>query len=84
MHYRHHTGQLIYEATQRTCIKVHAAGQGNISKSAFVRSAYREVSCALQRGIGQQYARSTQNLARAAGRHFMPGCAVPVQEEAFL
>ncbi len=61
-----------------------AAGQGNISKSAFVRSAYKEVSCALQRGIGEQYARSTMNIARASGRHFMPGCAVPVQEEAYL
>ena len=61
-----------------------AAGRGNISKSVFVRSAYREVSCALQRGIGMMYARSTLNIARASGRHFMPGCAVPVQEEAYL
>ena len=61
-----------------------AAGRGNISKSAFVRSAYKEVSCALQRGIGLQYARSTLNIARASGRQFMPGCAVPVQEEAYL
>ena len=61
-----------------------AAGRGNISKSAFVRSAYKEVSCALQRGIGLQYGRSTMNIARASGRQFMPGCAVPVQEEAYL
>ncbi|NJN00175.1 MAG: hypothetical protein HC793_00355 [Aquincola sp.] len=61
-----------------------AAGRGNISKSAFVRSAYKEVSCALQRGIGMMYARSTLNIARASGRQFMPGCAVPVQEEAYL
>jgi hypothetical protein len=61
-----------------------AAGRGKISKSAFVKSAYREVSCALQRGIGMMYARSTVNLARASGRHFMPGCDVPVQEEALL
>ena len=61
-----------------------AAGRGNISKSAFVRSAYKEVSCALQRGIGLMYARSTFNVARASGRQFMPGCAVPVQEEAYL
>ena len=61
-----------------------AAGRGNISKSAFVRSAYKEVSCALQRGIGLMYARSTLNIARASGRQFMPGCAVPVQEEAYL
>jgi hypothetical protein len=61
-----------------------AAGRGKISRSAFVKSAYREVSCALQRGIGMMYARSTVNLARASGRHFMPGCDVPVQEEALL
>ena len=61
-----------------------AAGRGNVSKSAFVRSAYKEVSCALQRGIGLMYARSTLNIARASGRQFMPGCAVPVQEEACL
>lgn len=58
-----------------------AAGRGNISKSAFQRSAYKEISCALQRGIGQEYARCTQNIARASGRQFMPGCAVPVQDE---
>ena len=60
-----------------------AAGRGNISKSTFVRSAYKEVSCAL-RGIGLMYARSTLNIARASGRQFMPGCAIPVQEEAYL
>ena len=59
-----------------------AAGRSNISKSAFIRSAYREVSCSLQRGIGLMYARSTMNIARAPGRHFEPGCAVPVQDEA--
>ncbi len=61
-----------------------AARRGNISKSAFVRSAYKEVSCALQRGNADMYARSMWNIARASGRHFMPGCAVPVQEEAYL
>ena len=43
-----------------------------------------EVSCALQRGIGLMYARSNQNIARMSGRQFMPGCHVPVQEEALL
>ena len=61
-----------------------AAGRSNISKSAFVRSAYKEVSYALQWGIGLMYARSTLNIARASGRQFMPGCTVPVQEEAYL
>ena len=37
-----------------------------------------EVSCALQRGIGLMCARSNQNIARASGRQFMPGCDVPV------
>ena len=59
------------------------AGRGNISKSAFVCSAYKEVSCALQRGIRLMYARSTLNIACASGRQ-LPGCAVPVQEEAYL
>jgi hypothetical protein len=58
-----------------------AAGRGKISKAAFVKSAYLKVSCALQRGIGMMYARSTVNIARAAGRHFMPGFDVPVQKE---
>ena len=61
-----------------------AAERGNVSKSAFANSAYKEVSCALQRGIGLMYARSTQNIARASGRQFMPGCDVPVHEEALL
>ena len=56
-----------------------AAGRGNISKSAFVRSADKG-----ERGIGILYARSTFNIARASGRQFMPGCAVPVQKKAYL
>ena len=61
-----------------------AASRGTISKAAFVRSAYREVSCALQRGLGLMYGRSLFNIARASGRQFMPGLDVPVQEEALL
>ena len=61
-----------------------AASRGNISKAAFVRSAYREISCALQRGNGLMYDRSLFHIARASGRQFMPGCDVPVQEEALL
>jgi hypothetical protein len=61
-----------------------AAGRGKISKSAFVKSAYREVSCALQRGNGMMCARLTLNLARASGRHFMSGCDVPVQEKGLV
>ncbi len=61
-----------------------AASRGNISKAAFVRSAYREISCALQKGNGMMYDRSLFQIARASGRQFMPGCDVPVQEEALL
>ena len=39
-----------------------AAGRGNISKAALVKSAYKEASCALQREIGRMYAFSTLNL----------------------
>jgi hypothetical protein len=61
-----------------------AASRGTVSKAAFVRSAYREVSCALQRGLGLQYGRSLFNLARASGRQFMPGLDAPVQEEGLV
>ena len=37
------------------------------------QSAFREVSCALQRGLGLQYGRALFNVARASGRQFMPG-----------
>jgi hypothetical protein len=60
------------------------AGRDKISKSAFVKSADREVSCTLQRGIGMMYARSTVHWARASGRYSVPGCDVPVQDEALL
>jgi hypothetical protein len=61
-----------------------AASRGSISRAAFVRSAYREVSCALQRGLGLMYGRSLFNIARASGRQFMPGLDVPVQEEGLV
>mgnify|MGYP001787467346 CR=1 FL=1 len=61
-----------------------AAARGSISRAAFVRSAYREVSCALQRGLGLMYGRSLFNIARASGRQFMPGLDVPVQEEGLV
>ena len=61
-----------------------AAAGGGISKARFVRSAYREVSCALQRGLGLQYSRALFNIARASGRQFLPGLDVPVQEEALV
>jgi hypothetical protein len=61
-----------------------AASRGTVSEAAFVRSAYREVSCALQRGLGLQYGRSLFNLARASGKHFMPGLDAPVQEEGLV
>ena len=61
-----------------------AASQGMISQSAFVRSAYREISCALVRGNGLMYGRSLFNAARASGRSFLPGCDVPVQDEGLV
>ena len=61
-----------------------AAARGSISKAAFVRSAYREVSCALQRGLGLQYGRALFNIARTSGRQFMPGLDTPVQEEGLV
>ena len=57
-----------------------AASQGRIDKSAFVRSAYREISVALQRGNGLMYGKSLFAIARASGRSFLPGLDVPVQE----
>lgn len=61
-----------------------ASSGGRISKAAFVRSAYREISCALQVGNGLMYGKGLFNIARASGRQFMPGCDIPVQEEALL
>ena len=61
-----------------------AAARGSISKAAFVKSAFREVSCALQRGLGLQYGRALFNVARASGRQFMPGLDTPVQEEGLV
>ena len=61
-----------------------ASSQGMVSQSAFVRSAYREISCALVRGNGLMYGRSLFNVARASGRSFLPGCDVPVQDEGLV
>ena len=57
-----------------------AAADGRVSKAAFVSTAHRELSCALQRGNGLMYTRSLFNIARAGGRQFLPGCEVPMQE----
>ena len=54
-----------------------AAARGSISKAAFIKSALREVSCALQRGLRLQYGRALFNVARASGRE-------PVQEEGLV
>lgn len=61
-----------------------ASSRQGISRAAFLRSAYREVSCALQRGLGLMYGRALFNVARASGRQFMPGLDTPVQEEALV
>ena len=57
-----------------------ASSQGRIDRSAFVRSAYREISVALQRGNGLMYGKSLFAIARASGCSFLPGLDVHVQE----
>ena len=61
-----------------------ASARGSVSKAAFIKSAYREVSCALQQGLALMYGRSLYNVARATGRQFMPGLDTPVQEEGLV
>ena len=61
-----------------------AAARGSISTAAFVKSAFREVSCALQRGLGLQYGHALFNVAQASGRQFMPGLDTPVQVEGLV
>jgi hypothetical protein len=45
---------------------------------AFVAGALQELSYALCKGNGRMNHASMFSLARAAGRHFAPGCDVPV------
>jgi len=57
-----------------------AAQRGCVSKSGFIKTAHRELSCTLQRGNGMMYARSTWETARASGCQFQPGCEVPLED----
>ena len=57
-----------------------AAEGGRVSKALFVRSARQELSCALCRGNGRMYFRSTFEVALAAGRGYSPGVELPVDE----
>jgi hypothetical protein len=57
-----------------------ASEGGRVSKSAFVQNALRAVSVAVQRGNGAMYSRSVQEVARACGRRFLPGCDAPVPD----
>ena len=57
-----------------------AEANGRVSKAAFVRSVRQELSCALCRGNSRMYSDSVFTLARAAGRQFMDGCEVPVDD----
>jgi len=59
-----------------------ASRNGRLSKSAFVASALKRLSCALCKGNGRMYHASMFSLARAAGRQFMPGSDVPVVGDA--
>ena len=61
-----------------------ASGGSKGAKSQFMKSAYRELSVALQIGNGLMYTKSSERLIRAQGRHFMPGAEAPVMEEALL
>jgi hypothetical protein len=57
-----------------------AAEGGKVSKELFVRTARQELSCALCRGNGLMYYRSTFEIALAGGRAFLPGCEHPLDE----
>ncbi len=52
-----------------------AAAGGRVSKSAFVRTAREELSCALARGNARMYGRAMAIVARSVGRAFLPGAA---------
>ena len=56
-----------------------ACESGPISKTAFVASAFREISCAVQAANAVMYSQSVVALARAAGRSFVPGCEAPLE-----
>ena len=50
------------------------------SKAAFVRFARSELSCALVRGNSLVYDAALNAVLRAAGRGYLPGCPVPVED----
>ena len=59
-----------------------AAANGNVSKAAFVRYARQQLSCALCKGNAGVYAASLYSIAQLqrTGRHYQPGCAVPMED----
>ena len=57
-----------------------ASASGAASKAVFVRSVRQELSCALCRGNGRMYNRFMFCYAQTAGRQFMPGCDIPLDE----
>jgi len=59
---------------------VAASSNGRLSKSAFIRSALMELSCALCRGNGRVYAASATRLLGQAGRDVSEG-AVSASED---
>ena len=59
---------------------VEAAGVGGVSKSAFVRSAIRELSVGLCRGNCVMYRKSLGLRAAGVGQGFRPGAARPTAE----
>ncbi len=54
-----------------------SSGTNKASKSTWLMSFYREISCALQLGNGLMYSKSAERLIQAQGCHFMRGCETP-------
>ena len=61
-----------------------ASAGGLVSKAAFVKSALTRISCAVARGNALVYGGATRKAVRAAGRGFLPGLQVPLQDVALL
>ena len=61
-----------------------ASAGGLVSKVAFMKSALTHISCAVARGNALVYGGATRKAVRAAGRGFLPGLQVPLQDVALL
>lgn len=61
-----------------------AAEGGQVCKESFVRGVRRELSCALCKGNGRIYRAFLSSIAHSVGRHYRPGCDLPVQDPCVL